>query len=216
MSTMDEKQHWETVYGTRAPESVSWFQPEAVRSVTLIESVTEDRAAPIIDVGGGASVLVDDLLRRGFLDVSVLDLSGTALERTRTRLGERSGSVTMIEGDIRTAPLPAHHYALWHDRAVFHFLTEAADRAAYVRQLTRSLRPRAHAIIATFAEDGPLRCSGLPVARYSADALHRELGAGFTLVASQRELHATPMGTSQAFVYCLFRRDAAGAGSDAR
>ena len=202
---MYDKRHWEHVYETKPADSVSWFQPRAERSLAMIMDVMPDRRAPIIDVGGGASVLVDDLLRVGYRDVTVLDLAGSALAVARTRLGAAAADVHWLEGDVRTAPLPAAHFAVWHDRAVFHFLTDAADRAAYVAQVQRAVRPGGFVLVATFAEEGPTKCSGLPVARYSPDALHHEFGDAFEMISSQRETHSTPMGTQQEFIYCLCR-----------
>ena len=202
---MDTKSHWESVYETKPADAVSWFQPTAERSLALIRRIAPDLASPIIDVGGGASVLVDELLRAGYRDVTVLDLASTALSVAQKRLGADAARVQWLEGDVRTVSLPDAHYGVWHDRAVFHFLTDAADRAAYVRQVGRAVRPGGFVLVATFAEDGPTRCSGLPVARYSADALHDEFGSAFELVASEREIHHTPMGAEQAFIYCLCR-----------
>ena len=202
---MSEKQHWETVYETKAPDAVSWFQPSADRSRALIQRVAPDFAAPIIDVGGGASVLVDNLLRLGYRNLTVLDLAGSALDIARARLGPAASAVRWIEGDVRSVALPGSTYAVWHDRAVFHFLTDSADRERYVAQVQRSVRPGGYVIVATFAQDGPTKCSGLPVARYSAESLHHEFGGGFELVASEHESHETPMGTQQAFIYCLCR-----------
>lgn len=203
---MSGKDHWESVYATKSPDAVSWYQPSAARSLALIQRAVPDRAAAIIDVGGGASVLVDDLLRAGYARVAVVDLAASALEAARARLGPEAGRVQWIEGDIRTIPLPAQAYDLWHDRAVFHFLVDAGDRAAYLAQLRRALRDDGHALLATFAEDGPTTCSGLPVRRYSVEALRKEVGAGFFLVGHEREVHQTPSGGMQPFNYCLFRR----------
>lgn len=202
---MDDKRHWERVYETKAADSVSWFQPTAARSLAMIMDVVPDRQAPIIDVGGGASVLVDDLLRVGYRDITVLDLAGSALAVARARLGAAAADVHWLEGDVRTVPLPAAHFAVWHDRAVFHFLTDAADRAAYVTQVQRAVRPGGFVLVATFAEEGPTKCSGLPVARYSPDALHQEFGDAFEMISSQRETHSTPTGSQQEFIYCLCR-----------
>jgi SAM-dependent methyltransferase len=209
---VDEKEHWQAVYDTKPAAAVSWFQPTAERSLALIRHVAPDRDAPVIDVGGGASVLVDELLALGYQDLTVLDLAGSALRVAQQRLrlsggggGVAAARVRWLEADVRTAPLPAAHYAVWHDRAVFHFLTNAADRAAYVAQVERAVRPGGFVLVATFAEDGPTTCSGLPVARYSPEALHGEFGAAFELVAVEREAHPTPMGTQQAFIYCLCR-----------
>lgn len=204
---MDEKRHWEAVYGTKAPDAVSWFQPTASRSLALIRRVTSMLDAPIIDVGGGTSMLVDDLLRAGYADLTVLDLASSALATAQARLGTDADGVRWLEADVRTAPLPVAHFAVWHDRAVFHFLTDAADRAAYVRQVQRAVRPGGFVLVATFAEDGPTKCSGLPVARYTPEELHREFGGEFELLTSERESHETPMGTVQSFIYCLCRWD---------
>lgn len=202
---MSEKHHWETVYERTPADAVSWFQPSAERSRALIQRVAPDRDAPIIDVGGGASVLVDELLRLGYRNLTVLDLAGSALDIARARLGTAASSVNWVEGDVRTVRLPESEYAVWHDRAVFHFLTAAADREKYVAQVRHSVRPGGFVIVATFAEDGPAKCSGLPVARYSAESLHHEFGGSFDLVAAEEERHQTPTGTQQSFIYCLCR-----------
>ena len=202
---MDRKAHWETVYGTKRPDQVSWYQREATLSLTLIRRAVPDVAARIIDVGGGASTLVDGLLGAGYSHVTVLDVSRAALDQARARLVHAATRVQWIEADVLSAPLPDAAFDLWHDRAVFHFLTEEKDRGTYVAQMRRALRPRGHAVVATFADDGPTRCSGLPVARYSVDALHAEFGSAFQLVDSTREEHITPAGGTQSFVYCLLR-----------
>jgi len=204
---MDQKQHWETIYQTKDVHSVSWFQPEARESLDLITRFAPDRAAPIIDVGGGASVLVDDLLAAGYSDVTVLDVSETALEISRRRIGDAAAKVKWIAADVTVAPLRERAYAVWHDRAVFHFLTDPGDRQAYVAQVERTVRPAGYVLVATFAEDGPATCSGLPVVRYSAESLHSEFGPSFRLVASAHEDHHTPAGREQSFLYCLCRRE---------
>jgi len=204
---MDRKKHWETIYQTKDVHSVSWFQPEARESLDLITRFAPDRAAPIIDVGGGASVLVDDLLAAGYSDVTVLDVSETALEISRRRIGDAAAKVKWIAADVTDAPLRERAYAVWHDRAVFHFLTDPADRQAYVAQVERTVRPAGYVLVATFAEDGPATCSGLPVVRYSAESLHSEFGPSFRLVASAHEDHHTPAGREQSFLYCLCRRE---------
>ncbi len=202
---MDPKAHWQHVYETRAVDAVSWFQPHAGRSLHLIRATGLPATASIIDVGGGASVLADDLLDCGYRAVTVLDISGAALAAAKTRLGARAGLITWIEADVTRAALPERAYDLWHDRAVFHFLTGEAERQAYVSAVRRSVKPGGWVIVATFAEDGPERCSGLPVRRYSPDALHAEFGAPFELVAHEREAHLTPSGAVQSFIYCLCR-----------
>jgi len=204
---MDPKRHWETVYRTKDVHEVSWFQSEARRSLDLITRVSPDRSAPIIDVGAGASVLVDDLLAAGYLDVSVLDVSEAALEISRGRLGTDAARVKWMRADVRRAQLDEGAYAVWHDRAVFHFLTDAADRVVYVEQVRRAVRPGGYVLVATFAEDGPEYCSGLPVVRYSAEGLHSEFGTDFQLVRSEHEDHRTPAGGEQSFLYCLCRRE---------
>ena len=203
---MEKKQHWENVYSTKPHDQVSWYRDHLDNSLQMILNTGVEKDAAIIDVGGGASVLVDDLLDVGHRDLTVLDLSAAALAAARTRLGRRADAVRWIEGDATSTPLPAGRYALWHDRAVFHFLTGAEERAAYVRQVLHAVRPGGHVIVATFAEDGPTECSGLPVLRYDAAHLHAEFGASFALLGHEREVHITPGGRDQAFVYCFCRR----------
>lgn len=203
---MDQRNHWERIYRTKDVRTVSWYQPEARRSLDLITSFAPDRGAPIIDVGAGTSVLVDDLLGSGYTDITVLDVSETALEMSRQRLGKDSARVSWIAADVRNASLGELVYSVWHDRAVFHFLTDAADRRAYVTQVQRAVRPGGYVLVATFAEDGPATCSGLPVVRYSAASLHSEFGAAFLIVTSAHEDHHTPGGREQSFLYCLCRR----------
>ena len=203
---MDSKTHWETVYSSKSTDEVSWFQPHADLSLNLIKATGVGRGAAIIDVGGGASTLVDDLVAEGYADLTVLDLSAAALKAARKRLGAEADRVCWLEADITKAALPASRYDIWHDRAVFHFLTAPADRDAYVRTVLRAVKPGGHVIVATFAEDGPLQCSGLPVMRYRADELHDQFGAAFTLLQHQKEEHHTPFGTVQQFVYCYCRR----------
>lgn len=204
----DTKNHWEDVYARRTPDSVSWFQPHAEHSLDLIARTGLTHDAAIIDVGGGASTLVDDLLARGYHDLTVLDLSAAALDAAQARLGDDARRVRWFEADITEVALPAQRYDLWHDRAVFHFLTDAAQRQAYVERVLRAVKPGGHVIVATFAEDGPDRCSGLPVMRYGADTLHAEFGVPFELLEHSRETHHTPGGAVQQFVYCYCRRSA--------
>jgi len=202
---MDSRAHWESVYQAKRAEEVSWFQREPALSRELIERVAPDRSSRIVDVGGGASRLADVLLAAGYHAITVLDIADGALAQAGVQLGERASQIAWIVGDVRTIALPAAAFDVWHDRAVFHFLTDPRDRAAYGGQLRRAVRPGGHAIVATFAEDGPEKCSGLPVVRYSAEALQREFGDALPLVESRRELHTTPSGGSQAFIYCTFR-----------
>jgi SAM-dependent methyltransferase len=164
------------------------------------------RSDSIIDVGGGASTLVDDLLRDGYGALTVLDLSAAALAAAQRRLGRRAREVQWVEADITTVALPLHAYDLWHDRAVFHFLTSPEQRAVYVQAVIRAVKPGGHVIVATFAEDGPTQCSGLPVMRYRADDLHAEFGQPFELLKHEKEAHHTPFGTVQKFVYCYCRK----------
>lgn len=203
---MQSKSHWEGVYASKPSDSVSWFQPHAEQSLRLIRAANVPHTAGIIDVGGGASTLVDDLLADGYSNLSVLDLSGAALAVAKARLQAQASKVQWLEADITTVQLPEAAYDIWHDRAVFHFLTDPADRQAYVNTVMRSVKPGGHVIVATFADDGPTKCSGLPVMRYSADALHAEFGAPFILEKHEREEHHTPGGAVQKFVYCYCRR----------
>ena len=200
---MDSKSHWEHVYRTKGPDQVSWFQPEATLSLELIQLVTPVRESAIIDVGSGASMLVDGLLTAGYSKITVLDISPAALAQAQARVSNRASSVVWQEADVLSADLASGAFDIWHDRAVFHFLTSVADRARYLAQVRKSVKPGGFLLVATFAEDGPSQCSGLNVARYSAEALHREFGRDFRLVASRREQHTTPGGAPQAFTYCL-------------
>ena len=202
---MQSKEHWEQVYSTKATTGVSWFQEHAVRSLSLIEGTAVPTSAAIIDVGGGASTLVDDLLAKKYSALTVLDLSSAALGAAKRRLGEAAAHVQWIEGDITSISLPANAYDVWHDRAVFHFLTSPQERHAYVRAVFRSVKPGGHVIVSTFAADGPLQCSGLPVMRYSAEGLHAEFGSPFELLRHEKEEHITPAGTIQRFIYCYCR-----------
>ena len=202
---MDPKAHWDNVYRSTPLTKVSWFQPHAIRSLDLIRRVCPTTCGPLIDVGGGTSTLVDDLLDAGYQDLTVLDISAVALEEARERLGGRAGLVRWLEADILNAPLRRAAYSVWHDRAVFHFLTEPHDRSRYVAKVREAVRPGGFVLVATFAQEGPPRCSGLEVARYSPETLHAEFGAGFRLLSSEHEEHVTPRGVHQAFIYCLCR-----------
>lgn len=202
---MSQREHWQSVYRTKRASEVSWYQPEAKVSLDLIRRVAPDLNAAIIDVGGGASTLVDGLLDVGYRHVTVLDIAGASLAVARSRLGKRANNVAWGEADILNAVLPWAGYAVWHDRAVFHFLTNPTDRARYVAKTRESVRPGGHVIVASFAPDGPTECSGLDVMRYSPDTMHAQFGEGFRLLDSVREEHHTPSGTTQAFVYCLCR-----------
>ena len=200
----ERQRHWEQVYREKAADAVSWFQAEPRISLELIRSCTAPGDA-VIDVGGGASRLVDHLLAEGYTDLTVLDIAAAALQQARTRLGDPASRVQWLTQDV-TRWHPGRQYALWHDRAVFHFLTEPRDRAAYLANLWAALGAGGHAVMASFALDGPERCSGLPVQRYSPESLLAELGAGFQLRRSHSEEHLTPMGRVQRFQYSLLQR----------
>lgn len=197
--------HWDEVYSSKSADAVSWFEPEASMSLRLIERLDLPRHAPMIDVGGGASVLVGGLLDRGFSDLTVLDIAQPALQKAQARLADRAASVSWRCADITMVDLPAQHYQLWHDRAVFHFLTQPEQRAAYKAQLNAALADNGFFIIATFADDGPLQCSGLPICRYSAADLAREFNE-FTMLHSEKYDHVTPWGAMQSFVFAVFKR----------
>lgn len=202
---MEKQAHWEKIYAEKAADAVSWYRPHLETSLALIEKAAADRRAPIIDVGGGESTLIDDLLARGYEDITVLDISKTAIDANRQRIGNAADRVHWLVADITKVELEPSVYGVWHDRAVFHFLTVPTDRAAYVRQVARAVKPGGHVIVSTFAPDGPVKCSGLEVVRYDAAALHREFGARFRLLESSKELHHTPFGTVQQFLYCHCR-----------
>jgi SAM-dependent methyltransferase len=200
---MNARLHWDSVYSTKAPDQVSWFRPHLELSLSFIERAVPGLSGGIIDVGGGTSTLADDLLTRGYHNITVLDISEAAIDITRSRLGPLADRVEWLVGDITRLDLPANAYSVWHDRAVFHFLTTADDRRAYVEKVTRSVSPGGHVIIGTFGPEGPRRCSGLSVERYDADSLHGEFGRRFRLIDSTKELHQTPFGTAQQFLYCF-------------
>ena len=204
---MSTREHWEQVYATKAPDQVSWYSPRLETSLELIERAAPSKSAAIVDVGGGASTLVDDLLARGYQNLTVLDLSHAAIDTTRKRLGADAEHVQWLVGDITHIGLEPDQFDVWHDRAVFHFLTSPAERAAYVLQVLRSVRPGGHVILSTFGPEGPTRCSGLDVVRYDAASLHREFGEHFHLLDSFTQQHHTPFGTTQQFLYCHFRLD---------
>lgn len=202
---MANKTHWEEVYTQKRSDEVSWFLESATMSLDLIHQISLKHSDRVIDVGGGASRLVDALLLEGFNQLTVLDVSGAALNAAQNRLGSQAVQITWLEADITQYRLPDSSYQLWHDRAVFHFMTTPEQRAAYKSNLKAALRCSGYAIIATFAENGPQKCSGLPVQRYSVEALCGELGSEFVLLESCRESHKTPSGNIQEFIYCLFK-----------
>lgn len=204
---MTGKAHWENVYQTKAVDEVSWYRPHLEVSLRLIEHAAPDTGSAVIDVGGGEATLVDDLVARGYSDVTVLDISPAAIDVAKSRLGPSGASVHWITGDIAAVELEAARYDVWHDRAVFHFLTSADDRAAYVRQVASAVKRGGHVIVATFGPEGPEKCSGLDVVRYDADNLHGQFGPKFRLLESVTELHETPWGKPQQFLYCFCRMD---------
>ena len=202
---MDRKAHWEHIYQDKLPINVSWYQAEPELSLALIRGTGVASAAPIIDVGGGASVLVDRLLAAGFEKLAVLDISAAAIQHARTRLGKLANRVTWYEADV-TAFAPPHAFELWHDRAVFHFLTDREDRKRYVRALKEAVVPDGHVIIAAFAIGGPKKCSGLEIVQYDAARLCDELGGEFELLETRDEMHITPAHAEQKFSFFRFIR----------
>ena len=205
MNTEARKGHWERIYQTKPLETVSWHQPVPETSLTLIDQLHIPKEAPIIDVGGGDSFLADHLLELGYEDITVLDISGAALNRAKERLGDKASRLHWIEADI-TSFVPERPYALWHDRAVFHFLTEAAQRAAYMRCADAGIREGGGLILGTFSDQGPLKCSGLEVRRYSIPGLQREMAPLFKPVQCLNVGHTTPSGSVQDFTFCAFVR----------
>jgi 2-polyprenyl-3-methyl-5-hydroxy-6-metoxy-1,4-benzoquinol methylase len=202
---MNTQTHWEKIYTEKAPDAVSWYRPHLETSLELIERAASDFSASIIDVGGGESTLIDDLLARGYENITVLDISQTAIDVNRKRLGKAFERVHWLVADVIQVELARSAYDVWHDRAVFHFLTLPGDRAAYVRQVAHAVKPAGHVIVSTFGPEGPTKCSGLDVVRYDAESLHREFGVHFRLLKSSEELHRTPFGTMQQFLYCYCR-----------
>jgi 2-polyprenyl-3-methyl-5-hydroxy-6-metoxy-1,4-benzoquinol methylase len=205
MAKMDAKSHWEKVYATKSPDAVSWYRAHLETSLALIERAAGAHSASIIDVGGGESTLVDDLLARGYENITVLDISQTAIDVTKKRLGLPAEQIHWLVTDVTDAQLERGAYDVWHDRAVFHFLTASEQRAAYIRQVANAVKPGGHVIVSTFGPEGPSKCSGLDVIRYDAESLHNQFGVRFRLVESSKELHSTPFGTTQQFLFCYCR-----------
>lgn len=203
---MQTSKHWERVYESKPTTKVSWYQPHANLSIRLIQEKGIPSTAAIIDVGGGASVLVDDLLAKHYKNITVLDISRAALRAARARLCSRAEDVRWLEANVLRANLPPDNYELWHDRAVFHFLMNPEDRQQYVQMVQKAVKPGGLVIVATFAEDGPETCSGLPVRRYSAEKLYREFDKSFTLLHQEKESHRTPDGSEQKYVYCVLSK----------
>ncbi|MBE9563696.1 MAG: class I SAM-dependent methyltransferase [Proteobacteria bacterium] len=204
-SGFDRKIHWENVYSDKIATEVSWYQQCPENSLNLILATGIEKSASIIDIGGGASTLVDFLLTAEYQNISVLDISGSAIEQAKQRLGKHANKVNWIEQDI-TSFVAEQKFDVWHDRAVFHFLTDADDRSQYVKSMSRSLQSGSHAIIATFNLDGPEKCSGLDIVRYSTESLSEIFSENFKLIETKTEEHKTPGGKSQSFVYCRFVR----------
>ena len=206
MENFDRKKHWEDIYQTKELKDVSWYQPNPQTSLDFIKKYEISTKSKIIDIGGGDSFLVDHLVELGFQDITVLDISEAAIERAKYRLGVKAKNVTWIVEDVINFQ-PAEKYDFWHDRAVFHFLTNEEDRKKYVRQVMRSVKHGGHVIISTFGLEGPDTCSGLDVIKYDADSLHTEFGKTFQLIESSTEIHNTPFGTTQQFLYCYCRME---------
>jgi 2-polyprenyl-3-methyl-5-hydroxy-6-metoxy-1,4-benzoquinol methylase len=202
---MDVQIIWENIYAKKAPDAVSWYRPHLEISLDLIERAAPDRCASIIDVGGGESTLVDDLFACGYHNVTILDISQTAIDMTKKGLGPVSENVRWLSANITKADLEPVGYDVWHDRAVFHFLTTIEDRVAYVRRAAKAVKPGGHVMVSTFGPEGPTKCSSLDVVRYDAESLHNEFGTRFHLLESSKELHRTPIGIVQQFLYCLCR-----------
>jgi SAM-dependent methyltransferase len=196
--------HWDKVYSSKAVTDVSWYEAHPAKSLEMIRATGATPADGIIDVGGGASLLVDELLQAGYRDLTVLDISAEVLQKLRTRLGSRGEAVTLIQSDI-TKFSPSRQYFVWHDRAVFHFLVAPEDRRQYVSALRRAVLPNGHVLISTFGPAGPERCSGLPIVRYDADHHAAELGAGFVLIDADLSIHRTPWSAEQQFLHCRFQ-----------
>jgi trans-aconitate methyltransferase len=205
MSGVERQAHWENVYTTKGENEVSWFEDSPTISLDLIRSTGVSTGASIIDIGGGASRLVDALINAGFPAVTVLDLSKKALATAKTRLGSLGEKVRWVVADVTTWE-PSETYDVWHDRAAFHFLTGPKDRAAYAERVSKAVRPGGHVIIGTFAPDGPERCSGLQVVRHDATSLGEMLGSEFALTESRPHVHQTPWGATQRFQFSRFRR----------
>jgi 2-polyprenyl-3-methyl-5-hydroxy-6-metoxy-1,4-benzoquinol methylase len=202
---MNVETHWEQVYREKAPDTVSWYRPHLETSLALIEKAAPERGASIVDVGGGESTLVDDLLTDGYENITVLDVSQIAIDVTKEAVGLVSDRVQWITADIGNVGFAPNAYDVWHDRAVFHFLTATEQRVAYVRQVARSVKPGGHVLVSTFGPEGPTKCSGLEVVRCDAESPHAEFGVRFRMLESLKELHNTSFGSTQQFLYCLCR-----------
>jgi len=203
---LGNKPHWEKVFTTKLSNEVSWFKPHFDISLRMITNTALPKSAAIIDVGGGDSTLVVDLLQSGYSNITVLDISAAALEKAKARLGNQADKVSWLEDDITQVVLSANSYQVWHDRAAFHFLTDQGSRDAYMERCKDALTPGGTLIMATFAQDGPEKCSGLPTMRYSPQGLEEQFGPSFELVETMSELHTTPAAKIQSFIYCRFKK----------
>lgn len=203
--TSPEQKHWDAVYARKAADQVSWYRPHLEESLRFLAAANIGPTAGIIDVGGGASTFVDDLLDRGYSNVTILDLSASALETAKQRLADRASGVHWVCADVTRTQLPENAYDFWHDRAVFHFLLDRAARSRYVDAVRRSVKPGGHIVVATFGPHGPDQCSGLDVLRFTPEALHAEFGEDFAKISDSTEIHKTPWGSEQEFVYCYCR-----------
>jgi 2-polyprenyl-3-methyl-5-hydroxy-6-metoxy-1,4-benzoquinol methylase len=201
---MNSKSHWQNIYTQKDSTQLSWFQEHAEMSLHVIKKNVHDKNAQLIDIGAGASTLVDDLLQSGYRNIDVLDISSEALQISQQRIEtlQTDAKINWIQSNILEADFPHHHYDMWHDRAVFHFLTRQQDRQQYIQKLMHALKPNGKVIISTFGPDGPLECSGLPIVRYSHNSLHNEFGLAFELLEHGEEEHQTPSGSIQKFIYC--------------
>lgn len=204
---MNPKSHWSNIYKTKVPTDVSWYQERPSSSLEFIQNTGVGLDAHIIDVGAGSSTLVDHLLRAGYHNITLLDISEEALQLTRNRIDESHlDKVEWLVGDITNIPLTEYHYDIWHDRAFFHFLTDSHLRRRYIEQVKRAVKPNGDVIMATFATDGPNQCSGLDVVQYDSSSLQSVFGEDFQLISSNNESHQTPWGAEQKFVYCHCRK----------
>ncbi len=205
--TMNAKSHWESIHQTKTSNQVSWYQEHSLLSLQYIANTGIHKTDQVIDIGGGISTLVDDLLANHYENIHVLDISESALQTAQKRLGSLAQKVNWIVADITQAQLPNQFYDVWHDRAVFHFLTNPQDRQSYIQAVKNAVKPGGHVIVATFANDGPEKCSGLEVVRYEPQSLYGEFGTDFELLDSTHEEHHTPFGTDQKFIYCYCRKN---------
>ena len=204
-SIAERKAHWEEMYRTKLPDEMGWYETYPAMSLKLVLLAGIDKNAHIIDIGGGISFFSDKLLDKGFKHITVLDISGTAIEKAKARFGKQAANIIWIEAHI-TEFEPSRTYDLWHDRAVFHFLTDPADRKKYLEVMKRALNPTGRVIMATFGLNAPPKCSGVDVARYSPELLSREIDGDFELMHAFDEIHITPSGKEQPFIYCLFAK----------